>query len=329
MPIKITLELSEEDLSYYRSVMDDVWKKNRKRAEKELVDGARRLLKQATKAKAPEYVQSRLADLEILCSMLDDSEWPLEDDDRGRIIAAVGYFAVPKDLIPDKIPGIGFLDDAIMAELVLRELKPELEGYRAFCEYRDNEAKPRGKQGQPQGVACCQEPPDLDAHQAAPAGAKAARLDRRSDESDPALSVIGVVARRSAVARSANQLEQRFRDRIRPMRGQIVPGTFDDAARDEVRESPLIAGGILRGSSAEARGPGREHDRGDIDRAAARRAVARSRGSAARPARSRGGDGRSGRRSRRNPGCRTKARNARKPRRCIATAATTCPTGSG
>ena len=145
MPIKITLELSEEDLSYYARVMDDVWKSNRKRGERELIDGARRLLKQATKAKAPEYVQSRLADLDILCTMLDDSEWPLENDDRGRIIAAVGYFAVPKDLIPDKIPGIGFLDDALMAELVLRELKPELEGYRAFCEYRDNESKMRGK----------------------------------------------------------------------------------------------------------------------------------------------------------------------------------------
>jgi uncharacterized membrane protein YkvA (DUF1232 family) len=145
MPIKITLELSEEDLSYYARVMDDVWKNNRKRAAKELIDGARRLLKQATKAKAPEYVQSRLADLEILCSMLDDSEWPLEDDDRSRILAAVGYFAVPKDMIPDKIPGIGFLDDALMAELVLRELKAELEGYRDFCTYRDNETTLRGK----------------------------------------------------------------------------------------------------------------------------------------------------------------------------------------
>jgi uncharacterized membrane protein YkvA (DUF1232 family) len=144
MPIKITLELSDEDLGYYSRVMDDVWKRNRKRAEKELIDGARRLLKQATKAKAPEYVQTRLADLEFLCSMLDDTEWPIEADDRSRIVAAVGYFAVPKDMIPDKIPGIGFLDDALMAELVLRELKPEIDGYRDFCAYRDNEAKLRG-----------------------------------------------------------------------------------------------------------------------------------------------------------------------------------------
>jgi uncharacterized membrane protein YkvA (DUF1232 family) len=146
MSLKIVLELGEEDLAYYRGVMDSVWKKSQKRGEKELIDGARRLLKQATKAKAPEYVQTRLADLEVLCSMLDDSEWPLEDDDRNRIRAAVGYFAVAKDMIPDKIPGIGFLDDALMAELVTRELKPELEGYRDFCQYRENETTLRGKE---------------------------------------------------------------------------------------------------------------------------------------------------------------------------------------
>jgi uncharacterized membrane protein YkvA (DUF1232 family) len=145
MPIKIVLELSEDDLDYYRGVMDSVWKKNQKRAEKELIDGARRLLKQATKAKAPEYVRTRLADLEVLCSMLDDPEWPLEDDDRSRIKAAVGYFAIAKDMIPDKIPGLGFLDDALMCELCSRELQPELDGYRDFCQYRDNEATLRGK----------------------------------------------------------------------------------------------------------------------------------------------------------------------------------------
>jgi uncharacterized membrane protein YkvA (DUF1232 family) len=144
MSLKIVLELTDEDLAYYRRVMDDVWKKNQKRNQKELCDGARRLLKQATKAGAPEYVRSRLADLELLCSMLYDEEWPLEDADRSRILAGVGYFAVAKDMIPDKIPGLGYLDDALMAELVARDLKPELDGYRAFCEYRDNEATLRG-----------------------------------------------------------------------------------------------------------------------------------------------------------------------------------------
>jgi uncharacterized membrane protein YkvA (DUF1232 family) len=144
MAVKIVLELGEEDLKYYRGVMDSIWKNAQKRSEKELIDGARRLLKQATKVGAPDYVQVRLAELEMLCAMLDDQEWPLEDEDRNRIRAALGYFAIAKDMIPDKIPGLGFLDDALMAELVTRELKPELDGYRAFCEYRDNESKLRG-----------------------------------------------------------------------------------------------------------------------------------------------------------------------------------------
>lgn len=145
MSIKIVLELGEEDLAYYRRVMTDVWKKAQKRSEKELCEGARRLLKQATKAGAPEYVRGRLGELEVLCSMLDDTDWPLEAEDRDHILAGIGYFAIAKDMIPDKIPGIGFLDDALMAELVARELKPELDGYRAFCEYRENEKSLRGK----------------------------------------------------------------------------------------------------------------------------------------------------------------------------------------
>src|SRR5215471_4982119 len=146
MPAKIVLELSDEDLDYYRRVMEDVWKHNAKRAEKELLAGARRLLRQATKMKAPDYVQSRLADLGVLMDLLDDKEWPLPDEERREIVAAVGYFAVAKDMIPDKIPGIGLLDDALMAELVMRDPKNEVDGYREFCEYRDNEAKLRGKE---------------------------------------------------------------------------------------------------------------------------------------------------------------------------------------
>ncbi|MFB3125280.1 MAG: YkvA family protein, partial [Woeseiaceae bacterium] len=48
------------------------------------------------------------------------------------------YFCEPEDLIPDHIPGLGFLDDAIMIELVVRELHHEIEAYRDFCDYRAN-----------------------------------------------------------------------------------------------------------------------------------------------------------------------------------------------
>ena len=145
MGIKVVLDFSDEDLKYFRGVMDAVWKRVKKKEDSEVIATAREQLAVATKTAGAEYVQARLKDIDILIDMLEDKEWPLEKDDRNRILVAVGYFGMPNDMIPDKTPGIGFLDDALMAELVVRELKPELEGYAAFCEYREGERTMRGK----------------------------------------------------------------------------------------------------------------------------------------------------------------------------------------
>ncbi len=148
MPLKLELNLTDGDLAYYRELMEATWQRNASREEKELVEGARRLLAQSRKAEVPEYVRKRLDDLDALISMLEDGEWPLEQGQRRRIIAAMSYFADPKDMVPDKIPGLGFLDDALMAELVIGELEHELEGYREFSEYREKEEALRGKEAQ-------------------------------------------------------------------------------------------------------------------------------------------------------------------------------------
>jgi uncharacterized membrane protein YkvA (DUF1232 family) len=145
VPLKLTLTLSDNDLEHFRRVMDETWQRNADRAEKDVLDEARRLLGQCRKADGPDFVQMRLEDLGTLISMLEDQEWSLDEKYRGRILAAVSYFADPKDLIPDSIPGLGFFDDALMAELVIRELKHELDAYRDFCKYREREQELRGK----------------------------------------------------------------------------------------------------------------------------------------------------------------------------------------
>ena len=68
--------------------------------------------------------------------MLRDEEWNLSDFEHERIVSALAYFADPIDLIPDHIPGIGFLDDAMFVEIVIRELTAEIDAYNEFCEYR-------------------------------------------------------------------------------------------------------------------------------------------------------------------------------------------------
>ena len=45
------------------------------------------------------------------------------------IIVAVAYFASPLDLIPDFLPGIGYLDDAMIVRVVYRSVRAELERF--------------------------------------------------------------------------------------------------------------------------------------------------------------------------------------------------------
>jgi len=45
------------------------------------------------------------------------------------IIVAVAYFASPLDLIPDFLPGIGYLDDAMIVRFVYRSVRTELERF--------------------------------------------------------------------------------------------------------------------------------------------------------------------------------------------------------
>ena len=47
--------------------------------------------------------------------------------------SAVFYFLNPFDVVPDFIPGVGFVDDALMVSLAVRALRADL---KAYCEAR-------------------------------------------------------------------------------------------------------------------------------------------------------------------------------------------------
>lgn len=110
----------------------------------DIVAAAEALLADIEESTAPGFIVSRLLNLKLMIRMLSDIEWRLPHQEAVRVLNALAYFAEPEDLIPDNIPGLGFLDDAIMIELVIRELKHEIEAYRDFCEYRERLLKEQG-----------------------------------------------------------------------------------------------------------------------------------------------------------------------------------------
>jgi uncharacterized membrane protein YkvA (DUF1232 family) len=139
--LRVSFELDDSDLKHFRLIMRESRKTASRSAPEDIVASAKALLDQIGTRKVPGFIRERLDKLSVMIQMLTDHEWRLPHKDSTRVLNALAYFTDPEDLIPDHIPGLGFLDDAIMIELVVRELKHEIEAYRDFCEFR-NSRKP-------------------------------------------------------------------------------------------------------------------------------------------------------------------------------------------
>jgi uncharacterized membrane protein YkvA (DUF1232 family) len=134
--VKVTFELSPKDILYFRERLKRIRESLDTTDERTVLKGAESLMKEARAAEPPQFVLERLTRLEQLIAMLRDEEWRLEGRDRARILDALAYFVDPEDMIPDRLPGVGYLDDAIMVELICQELKHEIKAYVDFCEFR-------------------------------------------------------------------------------------------------------------------------------------------------------------------------------------------------
>lgn len=146
MTIEISFELSDSDLDHFRKVMKRGVEFAQSKTEEEVIQPAADLLAELAKegTAMPDFVAERLKDLTVIIDMLKDDEWALPKDIRGRVLSSLAYFSDPEDIIHDDIPVLGYLDDAIMVQLVVAELGPEIDAYNEFCEYRTNEGNRRG-----------------------------------------------------------------------------------------------------------------------------------------------------------------------------------------
>jgi len=144
MGIQFTIDISDEDLPYFVEAVQRAEQRASGKSAEEILAAAEQTFASAHDAHMPEFVRSRLATVGNLVAMVRDVGWGLSDEDRARVVGALTYFADPEDLIPDNIPVLGFLDDALMIEVVQRVLAPEIEAYADFCVFREQEAQYRG-----------------------------------------------------------------------------------------------------------------------------------------------------------------------------------------
>ena len=141
MTLRISFELDDKDLRHFQLIMDEARRAASRMPPEDIVAAAEDLLATVPESDAPGFIVERLDKLRLMIRMLSDLEWRLPHNDATRVLNALAYFAEPEDLIPDHNPGLGFLDDAIMIELVVRELRHEIEAYNDFCDYRDRQSE--------------------------------------------------------------------------------------------------------------------------------------------------------------------------------------------
>ena len=144
MSITLNFELNDRDLAHFQAAMDRSKKAAEGKTAEEVVAASVALLDDAQKVHIPDFIKERLLRLDDMIAMVRDEAWALPDADKQRVLSALMYFCDPADVIPDHVDVLGFLDDAVMIEQSMRELKHELDAYDEFCDYRDREARKRG-----------------------------------------------------------------------------------------------------------------------------------------------------------------------------------------
>ena len=146
---KVSFELDEQDAKYFRSLYRAA-KKNAARLDPgEIIRDARKLVTEVRGSKkVPRFVTEAIATLEDMTQIIEDDAYNAPQSVKNQVLAGLAYFSNPHDLIPDSIPALGFLDDAIMVKFVEEEFKHELWGYRKFCGFNaPSEQRPWTKVG--------------------------------------------------------------------------------------------------------------------------------------------------------------------------------------
>ena len=123
MAMRLSFELTDRDLDYFRNALKQSRQAVRDADETEIIDAIRDVLDDIRQNEPlPDFVSSRIPQLDRMIEMLVDEEWQLPNADREQMLATFVYFGDPEDILPDDIPVIGYLDDVIILELATREL---------------------------------------------------------------------------------------------------------------------------------------------------------------------------------------------------------------
>ncbi len=107
----------------------------------QVVTAARLLADSSGSQSIPTCIRQRLEQADALAHMLADPAWQAANEALVPASAVLGYLKGQDNLIPDWIPLVGQLDDAILIDAAWPRLSGEVVSYQDFCRLRLIEAQ--------------------------------------------------------------------------------------------------------------------------------------------------------------------------------------------
>jgi len=146
MPLRLSFNLGDGDLQHFEQVAQQTQAIARTQPPDAIITAAREVLQRGVEAQSAQFVKERYSRLSAMIEMVSDADWRLEGDDRQRVLNALACFGTPAT----QLSPAGVLDQAIMIELVSRDLQHDLSAYREFTRFRESYDR---KQRQPNDAA--------------------------------------------------------------------------------------------------------------------------------------------------------------------------------
>ncbi|HEU4774859.1 MAG TPA: YkvA family protein [Lysobacter sp.] len=112
----------------------------------QVASAARELIDQSPDGRVPACIRDRVRRAGAVDLMLSDPEWETRAEAALVAALAVDYLHGNAPLIPNSLPVVGWLDDAVLVETAWPSLADEVRDYLDFCRLRRIEAGLRGEQ---------------------------------------------------------------------------------------------------------------------------------------------------------------------------------------
>ncbi len=110
----------------------------------QIAGAARRVLRAAAKGQESTFIKVRMRRAGEVRAALNDAQWAIGKDLRAKMSLLIDYLDREANaLIPNDLPFVGLLDDAILVDVAMNAVRDELDEYADFCRFRMAEAGSR------------------------------------------------------------------------------------------------------------------------------------------------------------------------------------------